>query len=179
MSAYFIDNGLKDTIPLRINIEANFSSLKLPVKRQFVTQMITKDIVKYFLSEEQLQKSISITKLRPVKIRPQSSEFKFNVVFNNQFPIDFELSEINLAAYSNEQKTDTLGNTLLTKQVIIHQKQETQIPMSINIHNLNMLQSAFSGILTGARNVYMSGFITVHIDKNIYKLPINQSFNFN
>ena len=179
MGEYFAQEGFVDTIDLKIIIEAKFTSLKLPIKRQFNKQIITKDIIKHFLSEETIKESIAITNLRPVKISTKNSEFKFSVIFNNEFPIDFKLKEINLSAFNNEHKQDSLGNTILLKEVLIKQKAKTKIPLSIKLNNKNMLQTAFTGIFSGKRSIFMSGFITVDIEDNTFKLPINQSFNFN
>ena len=166
----------KDSFPVKVFIEADVTSLEIPLSTQTVQYFKSKEMINSFLSGKDFNNNISIDKIELVSSSLDSTEIKFDMLFVNTLPFDYKVKSIKSKIYNNEDKDELMGTSKMTKSVVIKKDKKKIISFQAKINNLNSIKGLFKNLLNKKTNVFLHSDVLIDINKYSFKIPFETTF---
>jgi len=174
LSKFFPIITKSDSFAVNIHVNAKFTSLKLPIKKEFIKYINSEEMINGFMSDDNIKENIKIKKIQ--SIQPQFDETLLKIVFEfkNIIPIDYKISKISAKIYDNKKMQTLLGSSENNKKIVIKKNSKVDIPFTIKMQNKNTAKIMFSKFIRMDRKFYLSGKVYIEIGKNKFEIPIKK-----
>ena len=166
----------KDSFPVKVFVEADVTSLKIPLSTHTIQYFKSKEMINSFMSGKDFNNKISIEKIEFVGSTLGTTDIKFDMLFVNTLPFDYKVKSIKSKIYNNENKDELMGTSVMTKAVEIKKNEKKIISFQAKINNIRSIKGLFSNILDKKTDVFLHSDVLIYINKYSFNIPFETTF---
>lgn len=115
----------------------------------------------------------NIFKIKSIKIKsftPFATTLTIVTTFKNKYPIEFDLTDLDLSVLNNSDTSEELGKINIDSSVTIKAFSEKDVAVDVNLNNVNTGKSVIQGF--GSLNLLIKGKSKLKINKQEFEIPI-------
>lgn len=176
--ADFVNN---DSIKININsdffIRGIFKKHKIN-KKTNVYINLKDELLKQFNTISNKTSPFVIKDIKPQKLKLKNTTFKVDALITNTFPIEFNISNVNLDIFINKNM-DIIGNIKSNTLYTINAYSKSKISFFADIDNINTISSMKDVLFGDEKHYILKGKVEIEIAGSKFLIPVDYKQKIN
>jgi len=161
-----------DSFPINVHIEAKFTSMKIPIKRDFIKYINTQEMISALISGGGLTEKIRIKEVEIYAPNFSNTSLRMVFSFTNTIPVNYTVTKIVADIYDNSKMKSLLGSSISEHEIVLERDSTKNIPCLVELNNFNMAKTMLSKFIRMDRSFFLSGIIFVEVGGNSFEIPL-------
>ena len=169
----------QDSILLKVEVQGEFTFLKLNHSSTMETWINTKDMMDASISNSMGEDGLHVESIKLKELSIPTTVFDISFNYKNKLPFDILLEEIRGGIYADKELKTEVSIWAFPAKKLLKKNESVLIEGALSIDNLTSALSGFSKVLDGSLDYYLNGDALISIDGREIKIPLRQHFKLN
>lgn len=154
----------------RYSVDAGISAIKIRSKTE--SRVNVRQELDRLLSRSLSEQGIRVKKITPRKMGIDSTSMAIELAVANQFPFEYELTELDFDLFFGNSK-QPFGKWKLSEPVAVAAKSSELLKGQVDVRNTSVFSSGLGGIF-GKKTVRATGEASLSIAGKAFRIPLDQ-----